>query len=443
MRTLEQSTRARPHIEQARYARIRLAVTRGPDKGLVLEAAGKTVRIGTAGDCDVLLTDDSVSRRHCEVELTETSFRVRDAGSTNGVRIAGMRVYDVAASSPLEIALGETTIAITPLGETEDRARVDQQRFGDVLGGSRRMRELFAELERLAPTQLSILIEGETGTGKDLVAESIHRQSPRADGPFVVFDCSACAPTLIESELFGHERGAFTGAEAARPGVFEEANGGTLFLDEIGELPKDLQPKLLRVLERREVKRLGARKPEPVDLRVLAATNKNLNAEVKANSFRQDLYYRLAAARVYVPPLRDRPEDIPLLVAHFITLEAPTVSPRTIAPHIWEMFAAHRWPGNVRELRNAVQRLVVAPELALHADDGPSSSPAGDGPQAMIAGTLEPLRVARRSAADGFERTYLRALLARTAGNVTRAAAIAEVSRQMIQKLMRKHGMGE
>jgi DNA-binding NtrC family response regulator len=248
---------------------------------------------------------------------------------------------------------------------------------------------------------------------------------------------------LIESELFGHERGAFTGAEAARPGVFEEANGGTLFLDEIGELPKDLQPKLLRVLERREVKRLGARKPEAVDLRVLAATNKNLSAEVKANSFRQDLYYRLAAARVYVPPLRDRPEDIPLLVAHFITLEAPTLSPKTIAPHIWEMFAAHRWPGNVRELRNAVQRLVVAPELALHADDGPSSSPSADGPQAMIAGTLEPLRVARRSAADGFERTYLRALLARTAGNVTRAAAIAEVSRQMIQKLMRKHGMGE
>jgi len=443
-RAVEQSTRARPHIEQARYARIRVAVTRGPDKGLVLEAAGKTLRIGTAPDCDLLLTDDSVSRRHCEVELTETAFRVRDPGSTNGVRIGGMRVFDVAASSALEIALGETTIAITPLAETEDRPRVDHQRFGDVLGASRKMRELFAELERLAPTQLSMLIEGETGTGKDLVAESIHRQSPRADGPFVVFDCSACAPTLIESELFGHERGAFTGAEAARPGVFEEANGGTLFLDEIGELPKDLQPKLLRVLERREVKRLGARRPEPIDLRVLAATNKNLSAEVKANNFRQDLYYRLAAARVYVPPLRERADDLPLLVAHFIALEAPSLSPKVIAPQIWEMFAAHRWPGNVRELRNAVQRLLVAPELALHADDGPSSaSPISDDPQGTTGSAPEPLRVARRTAADTFERSYLRALLARTSGNVTRAAAIAEVSRQMIQKLMRKHGMGE
>jgi DNA-binding NtrC family response regulator len=440
---LEQSTRARPHIEQARYARIRVAVTRGPDKGLVLEAAGKTLRIGTAPDCDLLLSDDSVSRRHCEVELTETAFRVRDAGSTNGVRVAGMRVYDVAASSPIEIALGETTIAITPLAETEDRPRVDHQRFGDVLGASRKMRELFAELERLAPTQLSVLIEGETGSGKDLVAESIHRQSPRADGPFVVFDCSACAPTLIESELFGHERGAFTGAEAARPGVFEEAHGGTLFLDEIGELPKDLQPKLLRVLERREVKRLGARRPEPIDLRVLAATNKNLSAEIRTNNFRQDLYYRLAAARVYVPPLRERAEDIPLLVTHFMALEAPALSPKTITPQIWEMFAAHRWPGNVRELRNAVQRLVVAPELALHSDDGPLSSSLADSQHPAINGVLEPLRVARRAAADDFERNYLRALLARTTGNVTRAAAIAEVSRQMIQKLMRKHGMGE
>jgi transcriptional regulator with PAS, ATPase and Fis domain len=436
----EQRTRAKTHVEQARYVRTRVAVTRGPDAGLRVEAAGRTLRVGTAADCDVVLRDDTVSRRHCEIELTEAGFRVRDTGSTNGVRLAGMRVFDLAASAPLEISVGETTLAITPLADAEDRARTDQQRFGDVLGASAKMRELFAELERLAPTQLSILIEGETGTGKDLVAESIHRMSPRAEGPFVVFDCSAVAPTLIESELFGHERGAFTGADVARPGVCEEANGGTLFLDEIGELPKELQPKLLRVLERREVKRLGGRRAAPIDVRVLAATNKNLAAELSAGNFREDLYYRLAAASVYVPPLRERLHDIPMLVEHFVGLEAPALSTATIAPQVWEMFHAHRWPGNVRELRNAVQRLVVAPDLALRADQ--RTGVVGASERVPATGALEPLRLARRSAAEDFEREYLRALLGRTQGNVTRAAAIAEVSRQMIQKLMRKHGMG-
>ena len=437
---MEPRTRARTHAEQVRYARTRVAVTRGPDSGLSIEAAARTLRVGTAHDCDLVLHDDTVSRRHCEIELTERGFRVRDEGSTNGVRLAGVRVFDFESSSACEIALGETTLALTPLAQTEDRTRADQQRFGDLVGASPKMRELFAELERLAPTQLSVLIEGETGTGKDLVAESIHRQSSRADGPFVVFDCGAVAPTLIESELFGHERGAFTGAETARPGVFEEAHGGTLFLDEIGELPKDLQPKLLRVLERREVKRLGARKALPLDLRVLAATNKQLAAEVDAGQFRGDLFYRIAAARIWVPPLRERAEDIPMLVAHFIAHEAPELAADPIPQQVWQMFAAHRWPGNVRELRNAVQRLLVAPELALRHDE---RSPATGSLTLSPPTPIEPLRIARRNAADAFERGYLRSLFERTSGNVTRAAAIAEVSRQMIQKLMRKHGVGE
>jgi transcriptional regulator with PAS, ATPase and Fis domain len=255
----------------------------------------------------------------------------------------------------------------------------------------------------------------------------------------VVFDCSAVAPTLIESELFGHERGAFTGAVGERPGVFEEAHGGTLFLDEIGELPKDLQPKLLRALEKREIKRLGARKVTTIDVRTISATNRNLLVEVERGTFRQDLYYRIAATRLMVPPLRERLDDIGMLVDHFLSLEAPTVTRESIPPHVWQMFAAHRWPGNVRELRNAVQRLIVAPELSLHASaqDSAQQLPA-QGAQV----TLEPLRIARRTAADSFERDYLRTALSRTDGNVTRAAAIAEVSRQMIQKLMRKHGLG-
>ncbi|HKU37915.1 MAG TPA: sigma 54-interacting transcriptional regulator, partial [Polyangiales bacterium] len=390
----------------------------------------------------IVLHDDTVSRRHCEIELSETGFRVRDLGSTNGVRSAGLRVFDIACSEPAELALGESTLSITPLAQTEDRERVTSQSFGDVLGGSPKIRELFAELERFANTQLSMLIEGETGSGKDVVAESIHRASARAEGPYVVFDCSAVAPTLIESELFGHERGAFTGAINARAGVFEQAHGGTLFLDEIGELPKDLQPKLLRALERREVKRLGSHKVETVDVRVLAATNRNLAAEVKTGNFRQDLFYRIAGARVHVPPLRERLEDLPLLVEHFLRLDAPHVAHFNVPSHVWDMFRAHRWPGNVRELRSAVQRLVVAPELALHASDRVQCESAPQ-PTAAGASSIAPLRIARREAADNFERDYLRALLARTQGNISRAAAIAEVSRQMVQKLLKKHELDD
>jgi DNA-binding NtrC family response regulator len=440
--TMNQPTRAAPAVEKVRYARTRVTVIKGPDQGRVVEAAGRLLRVGTAPESDLVLSDDTVSRRHCEIELCETGFRVRDVGSTNGVRAHGARIYDAAFEGPLELALGETMLAVLPLGESEDRERTRAERFGDLRGASGKMRQLFAELEHYAPTQLSVLIEGETGAGKDVVAESIHRASSRAEGPYVVFDCSAVAPTLIESELFGHERGAFTGAVAARAGVFEEADGGTLFLDEIGELPKDLQPKLLRVLEKREVKRLGGRAPIAVDVRVVAATNRNLLGEVQRGAFRQDLFYRIAAASVLVPPLRERVEDIPLLVEHFLARESPKLSVRNVPEHVWQMFAAHRWPGNVRELRNAVQRMVVAPELSLPSSliSSPAGAPApeageGRAPEQPI----EPLRIARRTAADAFERDYLRAVFARSEGNVTRAAAIAEVSRQMIQKLMRKH----
>ncbi|MET0284143.1 MAG: sigma 54-dependent Fis family transcriptional regulator [Polyangiales bacterium] len=433
---MTQATRAGPRLEKVRYARARVTVTRGPDTGSSLEAAGRLITIGTSPESDLVLTDDTVSRRHCEIELSEIGFRVRDAGSTNGVRLGNQRVYDAAFEGQVELSLGETTLAITPLAETEDREQTNTQRFGDLHGGSRKMRQLFADLERLAPSQLSVLIEGETGTGKDVVAESIHRASPRADGPYVVFDCSAVAPTLIESELFGHEKGAFTGAAGARAGVFEEADGGTLFLDEIGELPKELQPKLLRALERHEIKRLGGSKTISVDVRVLAATNRNLASEVTRGKFRQDLYYRIAAAKVAVPPLRDRLDDIPMLVERFLTLDKHALSIRAVPEQVWQMFAAHRWPGNVRELRNAVQRMVIAPELSLHSDEGFGAQRPVTEPDVA---TVEPLRVARRDAAEAFERSYLESVLKRTGGNVTRAAAIAEVSRQMIQKLMRKH----
>jgi transcriptional regulator with GAF, ATPase, and Fis domain len=292
------------------------------------------------------------------------------------------------------------------------------------------MRELFADLERIARSEVTLLLEGETGTGKDLIAESVHDSSRRAARPFVVFDGGAAVTSLIESELFGHERGAFTGAEATHIGVFEQAHGGTMFLDEIGELPLEVQPKLLRVLEKRQFKRVGGRRLIDIDVRIIAATNRNLRAEIKAGRFREDLYYRIAAAQVRVPPLRDRLDDLELLVGHFLSQHTPPRDLAGVSPDVWRMFRAHRWPGNVRELQNAVRRLAVLPEQALAGDGGAVGAPL-------------PLRAARSAAGDEFERAYLAQLLAASGGNVTHAAALAEVSRQMIQKLMRKHGLGE
>jgi transcriptional regulator with GAF, ATPase, and Fis domain len=342
--------------------------------------------------------------------------------------------------------------ARTPLeGGSLDRRSFDP--FAEIVGDSPRIRELIADLRRIAATDVTLLIEGETGTGKDLVAECLHRASPRAKRPYVVFDCGAVAPTLVESELFGHERGAFTGATSSRPGVFEQANGGTLFIDELGELPKELQPKLLRVLEKREARRVGSARTIPVNVRVIAATNRNLKAEVQRGNFREDLYFRIAAAHALVPSLRERMEDLPLLVERFLSVDHPhfSRSNRELPPELWELFRLHRWPGNVRELRNAVQCFVVTPDRAMQnlnydpESTGPipflpSSAPTET---ASVADTghheIVPLRQARRHATDDFERAYLDQVLTAAKGNITRAAALSEVSRQMLQKLIRKH----
>jgi transcriptional regulator with PAS, ATPase and Fis domain len=255
-------------------------------------------------------------------------------------------------------------------------------------------------------------------------------------------DCGAISPNLVESELFGHARGAFTGADRHRVGAFEAADHGTIFLDEIGEMPLEMQPKLLRVLERREVRRLGSQRTIPVDVRLIAATNRNLAVEVQRGNFREDLYFRLAQAQVKVPPLRDRMEDLTLLVEHFLARTKPRRSVSDIPPQVWAMFQAHRWPGNVRELWNAVQRFSVTPERVLSDDFAGAPGLARDSrPPLMDPAQLEALPVARREASEAFERSYLEALLRRTDGNVMRAAAVAQVSRQMVQKLLRKYNM--
>jgi transcriptional regulator with PAS, ATPase and Fis domain len=440
----EPCTRIRPARVRVRYSKVRVQVVRGPDAGGNVELAAQIVRVGTADDNDLVLSDDTISRHHCELEPVPGGIRVRDVGSTNGVFHGALRVYDAVVPLEGRVRLGQTEIELASLSETVEREQSTTEGFGDLLGSSPRMRELYADLERIAPTDVTLLIEGETGTGKELIAESVHRASPRADRPFVVCDCGAVSPTLAESELFGHERGAFTGAVQAHAGVFEQAQGGTLLLDEIGELPLDLQPKLLRALESRQVRRIGGSRVVPVDVRIVAATNRHLRSEVARGRFRQDLYFRLAAAQVAAPPLRERIEDLPVLVAHFLRVERPPRHIEDVPEHVWSLFRSYRWPGNVRELRNAVQRLLVTPDRPLYdasiqRDSSIQRVAPSTAPDPEDAGPL-PLRLARREASDNFERAYLALVLARTGGNVTRAAAVAEVSRQMMQKLLRKHG---
>lgn len=436
----DESTNTLQSATIVRYAKTRISIVQGPDSGTSFETVNKPIRVGTAPENDLVLADKTVSRRHCAVEPVVGGFRIRDEGSTNGLLIADARVYDAVFSGKVQIRMGDTVLAVEPMAETVEKEQSTVNRYGDLLGRSSRMRELFADLARIAPSDVTLLIEGETGTGKELVAETVHQRSPRAEKPYVVFDCGAVAPTLAESELFGHEKGAFTGAIASRPGVFEQASGGTIFLDELAELPRDLQPKLLRVLEKHEVRRLGAQRYVSVDVRVVAATNRNLAAEVACGNFREDLYFRIAGAHVYVPPLRDRMDDLRLLVEHFLLRVDPSRTISDVPLQVWEMFQSHRWPGNVRELSNAVQRFLVTPERALG-----NSLPGTDAATRILPKStqpLAPLRVARREASDAFERAYLIDALERAHGNVTRAAAIAEVSRQMVQKLMRKHDIG-
>jgi DNA-binding NtrC family response regulator len=433
------STRVRGPRIVVRYAKARIEVVSGPDAGKSLEVAGQSVKVGTADDNHLVLHDDSVSRAHCELEPVPGGMRVRDLGSTNGVFSGGARLYDAVLPPDSRLRLGDTELALSALAETVEREQTTRDRFGDLLGASPRMRELFADLERIAAADVTLLIEGETGTGKEIVAESVHRASARAAGPFVVFDCGAVTPTLVESELFGHERGAFTGATQAHAGVCEQADGGTLFLDEIGELPKELQPKLLRAIEKRQIRRVGGTKVIGFDARVVAATNRQLRAEVAHDRFREDLYFRLAAAHVTVPALRERMDDLPLLVEHFLSLERPPRSARDLSSELWDLLRAHRWPGNVRELRNAVQRFLVTPDRALR-DLAGAGAGAGGGSGAPATTPLLPLRVARRENSDAFERDYLALALGLAGGNVTQAAALAEVSRQNLQKLLKKHG---
>ena len=299
----------------------------GRDQGVVAAADGAELAIGTAPGNQLIATDASVSRHHCVIEAREDGFIVRDLGSTNGTTLGGYRVTNAFLEQGAVIGIGETSLRFE-FGDDEIRQSLSaESAFGTVLGGSVAMRGLFSLMERVASANATVLMTGETGTGKGALAEALHQQGSRSAGPFVVVDCGAIPDSLIESELFGHEKGAFTGATEQRIGAFERASGGTIFLDEIGEMAIDLQPSLLRVLDKRAIRRVGSNTYENIDVRVVAATNRDLRAEVQEKNFREDLYYRLAVIRLSVPPLRERGNDIPVLVNHFMTRFAPSNTP--------------------------------------------------------------------------------------------------------------------
>ncbi len=313
-------------------------------------------------------------------------------------------------------------------------------RLGDAIGRSVAMRALFATLARAAATDETILLHGESGTGKEILARAIHDASPRRGGPFVVFDCAASSPGLLEAELFGHVRGAFTGALRDRAGLFEQAGGGTLFIDELGELPVELQPKLLRAIESRRVRRVGANDWRDVDVRLVAATNRELRARVAERAFREDLYYRLAVIEARIPSLRDRKEDIPLLVERFLAAQSPPRRIGDLPPHALELLGAHSWPGNVRELRNVVARLSIFPDLGREVITAPQGR--GGGGDDDIGPLLRlPLRDAREAVVERFERRYVAAKLAEASGGVVRAAEAMGVSRQLLHRLMTRYGL--
>jgi two-component system, NtrC family, response regulator GlrR len=412
-----------------RVRRFRLVGLEGPIAGKAFTSAGEGASIGSHERNDIVVEETSVSRFHCELTVDGEGVRVRDLGSKNGTLVDGMRVIEAWLRPGAVLRLGRTALRFE-LGEESNRLALSTaERFGTLVGRSPAMRATFALLEKAATSDVTVLLEGETGTGKEGAAESLHQGGARRDAPFLVLDCGAVPANLLESELFGHERGAFTGAVARRRGIFEEADGGTVFLDEIGELQPELQPKLLRVLERREIRRVGGTASQAIDVRVIAATHRDLRAEVNAGRFRADLYFRLAVLKVPLPSLRQRPEDIPLLVERFL---GKTQAPALQTPEFLAQLQRGTWPGNVRELRNFVERCLVM-EQALSVEDESPALPSWDA-------TL-PYATARERAIAAFERGYLEALLDRHEGNVARAAQSAGMNKVYLYRLLHRHGL--
>lgn len=432
---MDETTQVLEQRSKDEFPSYELTVLGGAESGLQKSIELEGLTVGTGAVCQMQLTDPTVSRMHCEVRIVDGVPRVIDRGSTNGVVVNGVRVQEAELAPNSTIQLGETVLRVDA-GDQILRVELSMRnRFGGVLGASKEMRRLFTILEKASLSDATVLIQGETGVGKELVARAIHDKSERAEGPFVVVDCGAIAENLIESELFGHMRGAFSGAVSDRRGLFEEANGGTLFLDEIGELPPALQPRLLRVLESREVRRIGSNASRKIDVRIIAATNRPLAESINSGAFREDLYYRIAVVEAHLPPLRQRGDDVVLLAEHFYRRYAG--DEEKLPEGLAATLKARAWPGNVRELRNFIERSV---SLGWSAPSNPApNQSAVEMPADVLANVVPthlPLKDARAAWTEQFELLYVKAILAKTEGNVTRAAELAGVNRRSLQRLI-------
>jgi DNA-binding NtrC family response regulator len=441
--------------------RQKLLVVAGPDRGAEIEVEGTHLTIGTAPTNDLKLTDQTVSRRHCEISVRNEKYFIRDLESTNGTQLNGTLVIEGILSPGSRVRLGDTEMVFEPKKKWERVTESEEPQFGELKGKSVAMRSVFSMLQKVASTDLSCVIVGETGTGKELAARGIHDRSARKSHPFIIVDCGAVSKNLVSSELFGHEKGAFTGADKLRIGAFEASNGGTIFLDEIGELPLDLQPALLRALERREIKRLGATKHIEVNVRVVAATHRDLPAMIEKGEFREDLYYRLAEVEVALPPLRERLDDVEVIVNAMLEEHAKEgVQRKTIDQQGMRWLMMQPWPGNVRELRNVLRRvLAMSNGSTITLDDFsamssgtspgrmsiPPASPTSEagGPIVSSEDVAEglPIKDAREKWIMPMEREYLVRLMRRCSGDLNAASNDAGVHRKSLERLLRQHGL--
>jgi DNA-binding NtrC family response regulator len=421
--------------------KLRLEVVKGADKKQRADLEGDRIVIGTHARCDFVLTEPTASRQHCEIALVDGGYAIRDLESTNGTFIDDLRIREVVVDRETRLRIGDATIKMSPLDQSVEIPLAPHASFGPLVGASAAMRRVFEQLRKVAPTDATVLITGESGTGKEVAARAIHEGSGRAPHAFVVVDCGALPANLIESELFGHVRGAFTGAVRDRVGAFEAASGGTIFLDEIGELPIELQTRLLGVLERRVVTPLGGTASRPVDVRVVAATNRDLRLQIARGAFREDLFFRLAVVDVEMPALRHRREDIRLYIERFLedlgargafTLDAATLA----------RLEAQPWPGNVRELRNAIERATALGPEAI-----PEAAPQGERAEPSLPAVAAgidvgvPFKTAKQALVDDFERAYCEKLLAAHDNNITRAARAAELDRVYLLRVLDKYNL--
>ena len=430
-----------------------LLITSGPLQGKEFPIDKDEYVLGSGLNVNLKLDDSAVSRRHCEIKVNEQGYSIADLDSTNGTFVNGVRIASAFLNPGAEMQVGNTRIVFCPLQEARELQISPSETFGSVVGRSIGMRRVFYIAETYAPTDASIMITGETGTGKEVVAEEIHRHSPRASKPFVVIDCAALAKDLIESELFGHVKGAFTGAASDRPGAFEYANGGTVFLDEIGDLAPELQPKLLRVLEKHEIRRVGTNAVQKIDVRIICATNRRMDLEVNEGRFREDLFYRLCVVNLELPPLRRRKEDIPLLARKFVSdLHGSDALDEIVDfDAAMDVLRRQEWPGNVRELRNLIDRAFYSPSRPIDLTACLNLGRLGRMPEQAEPATAlpqkddeignRPFKEEKASLVDDFERKYIMKLLKRNDGNVSKSAREAGIERAYLQRLIKKFGI--